>query len=73
MSSATLYLEEPVHEALRLKTAETKQSVSELVNEALKVSLQEDLEDLKDWRERKDDDPVGYEAFVELLKQDCSI
>ncbi|MEC5125376.1 hypothetical protein VSU19_01330 [Verrucomicrobiales bacterium BCK34] len=47
--------------------------MSELVNEALKVSLQEDLEDLKVWRERKDDEPVGYEAFVELLKQDGTI
>ncbi|MDF1741428.1 MAG: hypothetical protein P1U86_19865 [Verrucomicrobiales bacterium] len=73
MSKATLYLEEPVHKALRLKAAETNQSMSELVNEALKVSLLEDLEDLKDWRERKDDEPVGYEAFVELLMQDGTI
>lgn len=73
MSKAILYLEEPIHKALRLKAAETRQSMSELVNEALKVSLQEDLEDLKVWRERKDDEPVGYEAFVELLKQDDTI
>lgn len=73
MSKATLYLEEPIHKALRIKAAETNQSMSELVNDALKASLQEDLEDLKDWRERKDDEPVGYEAFVELLKKDGTI
>jgi hypothetical protein len=73
MSKATLYLDEPIHRALRLKAAETNQSMSELVNDALKVSLQEDLEDIKDWRERKDDEPLGYEAFVEMLKQDGTI
>jgi hypothetical protein len=73
MSKATLYLDEPIHRALRLKAAETNQSMSELVNDALKASLQEDLEDIKDWRERKDDEPLGYEAFVEMLKQDGTI
>lgn len=73
MSKATLYLDEPIHRALRLKAAETNQSMSELVNDALKASLQEDLEDIRDWRERKDDEPLGYEAFVEMLKQDGTI
>ncbi len=73
MSKATLYLEEPIHRALRLKAAETNQSMSELVNDALKASLQEDLEDIIDWRDRKDDEAVGYEAFIEMLKQDGTI
>ena len=70
MSKATLYLEEPVHKALRLKAAETRQSMSDLVNDALKASLLEDLEDIADWRERKNDDTVGFEDFVTLLKED---
>ena len=53
MIKATLYLEEPVHKALRLKAAETRQSMSDLVNDALKASLLEDLEDIAAWRERK--------------------
>ena len=73
MSKATLYLEEPIHKALRLKAAETNQSMSELVNDALKASLLEDMGDLKDWRERKDDETIGYEAFVKMLKQDGTI
>jgi len=73
MSKATLYLEEPIHRALRLKAAETNQSMSELVNDALKATLQEDLEDIIDWRDRKDDETVGYEAFIEMLKQDGTI
>ena len=70
MTKSTLYLEDSVHQALRLKAAETKQSMSELVNDSLKASLQEDLEDIKSWRERKDEETYGYEKFVELLKKD---
>ena len=70
MTKATLYPEVPVHQALRLKSAETRQSMSELVNDALKASLQEDLDDIKSWRERKDEETYGYEEFVELLKKD---
>ena len=70
MTKSTLYLEDSAHQALRLKAAETKQSMSELVNDALKASLQEDLEDIKSWRERKDEETYGYEKFVELLKKD---
>jgi hypothetical protein len=44
--------------------------MTELVNDALKASLQEDLEDLKSWGERKDEETCGYEEFVELLKKD---
>jgi hypothetical protein len=70
MTKSTLYLEDSIHQALRLKAAETKQSMSELVNDALKASLQEDLEDIKSWRERKDEETYRYEEFVELLKKD---
>lgn len=70
MTKSTLYLEDRVHQALRLSAAETKQFMSEFVNDALMASLQEDLEDIKSWRERKDEETYGYEEFVELLKKD---
>jgi hypothetical protein len=70
MTKSTLYLDNRVHQALKLKAAATKQSMSELVNDALKASLQEDLEDIKSWRERKDEETYGYEEFVGLLKKD---
>lgn len=49
--------------------------MSELVNDVLKASLQEDLEDIKSWEERKGEDTYSYEEFVELLKifQSCPI
>ena len=70
MSKATLYLKDPIHKALRLKAAETQQSMSDLVNDALEASLLEDLEDIEAWRESQSDEKIGFEAFVKLLKKD---
>lgn len=70
MSKATLYLDENIHKALRLKAAETRQSMSELVNDALKASLSEDLEDIQAIKERRTDKTVGFEEFLDQLKND---
>jgi hypothetical protein len=70
MHKITLNLEDTILKALKLKATETNQSMSELVNDALKASLQEDLEDIKSWEERKGEDTYDYEEFVELLKKD---
>ena len=70
MPKVTLNLEDTILQALKLKASETKQSMSELVNDALKASLQEDLEDIKSWEERKGEDTYSYEEFVELLKKE---
>ena len=70
MPKVTLNFEDAILQALKLKSSETKQSMSELVNDALKASLQEDLEDIKSWEERKGEDTYTYEEFLELLKKD---
>ena len=57
-------------QALKLEASETKQSMSELVNDALKASLQVDLEDIKSWEERKGEDTYCYEEFLELLNKE---
>ena len=70
MPKITLNLEDTILQALKLKASETKQSISELVNDALKASLQEDLEDIKSWEERKGEDTYSYEEFLGLLKKE---
>ncbi|MCC5844843.1 MAG: CopG family transcriptional regulator [Verrucomicrobia bacterium] len=70
MSKATLYLDETVHKALRLKSAESRQTMSDLVNEAIRVSLFEDYEDLEDIRVRRNEKTIGYEEFLKNLKTD---
>jgi hypothetical protein len=66
---ATVYFEEPVHKALRLKAAETDQSVSDLVNRAVRMSLAEDAEDLAAFRERETEPTLAFEEFVADLKR----
>lgn len=73
MGKATLYLDESVHKALRIKAAETRQSMSDLVNDALKASLQEDLEDIAVWRTRRNEKTVTYEELLSQLKEDGTI
>jgi hypothetical protein len=70
MSKATLYLNDGIHKALRMKSAETSRSMSDLVNDALESSLLENLEDIEVWHKRRNDPRVGYENFVRQLKKD---
>lgn len=66
---ATVYFEAPIHRALRLKSAETDVSVSELVNAAVRRSLAEDEDDLTAFRERAKEPRVTFEAVVRDLKR----
>jgi hypothetical protein len=66
---ATVYFEEPVHKALRLKAAETDQSVSDLVNDAVRRALAEDADDLAAFRDRATEPTLAFEDFVADLKR----
>ena len=66
---ATVYFESDVHRALRLKSAETDRSVSDLVNEAVRAKLAEDAEDLQTFRQRAKEPTVSFEGFVKDLKR----
>ncbi len=65
---ATIYFDPELHRALRLKSAETEHSMSDLVNEAVRLLLAEDAEDLTVLRERVEEPTISFEAFVEDLK-----
>jgi len=65
----TVYFDEDLHKALRLKAAETDRSISELVNVAVKYTLLEDAEDLAAIRERTTEPSVPFEDFVRDLKR----
>ena len=66
---ATIYLDSDVHRALRLKAASTDRAMSDLVNEAVKASLAEDLDDLAAFEERKREKSVPFEEFVKGLRR----
>lgn len=65
---ATVYFEPEIHHALRVKAANTQQSISEVVNEAVRLALREDQEDLSAFEERVAEPTLSYEALLKDLK-----
>ena len=65
---STIYFEPELHRALRLKAANTRQSLSEIVNEAVRQSMREDQEDLAAFEERAHEPTLTYEELLADLK-----
>ncbi len=65
---STVYFEPEIHHALRVKAANTNRSVSEVVNEAIRLTLREDAEDLSVFEERAGEASLSYEALLKDLK-----
>lgn len=65
---STVYFDENLHAALRLKAAHTQRSVSELVNDAVRAALAEDQEDLAAFQERAGEPTLSYEELLNDLK-----
>ena len=68
---ATVYFTPEIHKALRhkAKAAETERSVSDLVNDAVRVSLAEDAEDLAAFEERAAEPNLSFERLVRDLRR----
>jgi hypothetical protein len=65
---STIYFDPEIHQALRLKAAHTHSTVSSLVNEAVRLSLREDQEDLAAFEDRANDPLLSYEEFLTDLR-----
>ncbi len=70
---ATVYFDAALHKALRLKAAATERSVSDVVNEAVRVLLAEDADDLAALEERADEPALSFERFLQELKAEGAI
>jgi plasmid stability protein len=66
---ATVYFDADIHRALRLRAAASDQSISDMVNAAVKLTLAEDAEDLAAFGERKREPNLDFEQFVKALKR----
>ena len=73
MKRATVYFDEDLHKALKIRAAETAASVSSLVNDAVKAVLAEDLDDLESFRAREAEPTVDFETFLKKLKRNGKI
>jgi hypothetical protein len=66
---ATVYFDPYLHRALRLKAAATDHSISELVNDAVKVALAEDASDIEAFEIRDKEPDHAFEDVVKDLKR----
>ena len=66
---ATVYFAADVHKALRLRAAAADRSISDMVNDAVRIALAEDATDLESFVERKGEKSISFEAFVTGLKR----
>ena len=66
---ATVYFDPEVHKALRLRAAANDQSISDMVNSAVRASLAEDAVDLSAFDKRKRERSVSFDSFVQGMKR----
>ena len=66
---ATVYLDPEIHRALKLKAASSDQSISEMVNDAVRLALAEDAEDLEAFDARVSEPEIDFDSFVKTLKR----
>ena len=65
---STIYLDPDLHRALRLKAIHTGRSMSDLVNETIRMAFREDQEDLSAFDERVKEPEMTYESLLKDLK-----
>ncbi len=66
----TVYLDPKLHKVLRIKAIDSDKSVSEVINDAIRIALAEGAEDLAAFEERKDEIPIPFDEIVKRLKLD---
>jgi len=65
---STIYLDPELHRALRLKALNTGRSMTDLVNEAIRMAFREDQDDLSAFDVRVKEPEMTYEALLKDLK-----
>ena len=70
---ATIYFDQRLFRALRLKAAEIDRTISYLVNEAVRMRLAEDAEDLAAFDERAHEPSLKFEDALKDLKRSGKI
>lgn len=68
-TKATFYVDEGLLKAFRVKAAHSERSLSDLVNEAMRESLREDEEDIRDAKGRRGGPTVSFESVLKELKR----
>ena len=69
----TIDFDAEIHQALRLKSIETGRSLSDLVNEAVRLALDEGAEDLAVFEERAAEENLSFKDVVEDMTRRAMI
>ena len=70
---STVYFEPQIHQALKIRAASTEVSVSEIIDEAVRLLMKEDQEDLTAISNRVAEEEISYEALLDDLKKNDKI
>lgn len=70
---STVYFEPSIHNALKLRAASSDTSISELIDEAVRLFMREDQEDLATVRQRVGEAEMSYEELLNSLEADGKI
>lgn len=70
---STVYFEPAIHNALKLRALTSDSSVSELIDEAVRLLMREDQEDLAAIKHRADEPEISYEELLNALEADGKI
>jgi hypothetical protein len=66
---STVYFSPEIHRALRLKAASSDKAISDIVNEAVRINLAEDADDLSAFEDRDREPNLDFETYVRALKR----
>ena len=66
----TITINDKLFRALKLRAAESNESISSIVEDALKYHILEDLEDLQAVKDRENEPSINFDDFVRELKAD---
>lgn len=66
----TVYLDPKIHRAIKMKAVQMNAKLSDLVNEALRLSLKEDALDLEAIKDRAHEPSRSFEEVLDDLKRD---
>lgn len=70
LKRTTIYMDSKLHQAVKVKAAETNTSISDIMNEAARLALKEDAIDLQSIKDRTHEPSRSYEAVLKDLKRD---
>ncbi len=65
---ATVYLDPGLHRALKIKSARIDRTISDLINDAVRLTLSEDYEDILAIEKRQDEANIDFKDVLKDLK-----